>query len=314
MNPEKRRARAKRKAKANRLERPQTAAIGDAGMNSSCDCIKTPGGIRGFGAWCKEHRKLLEDYEFQRAKADQVVTMYEQLQAEKERLRAELEDAHQIIKDDVATQEALRLRMALAMIAQGVYPGRDVSLFAEQTIAMPAVHSHRTDRSMCRYSTTWSMPNRWTFEQPPVADFLRRWLDGCKIVVDPFAGRSTIGTLSNDLGEGGVDAEEFCTDLLLTHAAKCDAVLFDPPYSPRQISECYKSVGRKVTTADTQNAALYARVRKPLAALLRPGGIALSFGWQSSGFGNKWATEEVMLVQHGGAHNDTICVAQRKAA
>ena len=63
---------------------------------------------------------------------------------------------------------------------------------------------------------------------------------------------------------------------------------------------------------DTQNAALYARARRELDRILKPGGIALSFGWQSSGFGKHYTTLEILLVQHGGAHNDTICVAQRK--
>ena len=88
-----------------------------------------------------------------------------------------------------------------------------------------------TKTGPCRYSTAWSMPNRWTFEQPPVADFLARWLAGCEIVVDPFSGRSTVASMRNDLGEGGVDAEAFCTALLPGYAGRCDAVLFDPPYS-----------------------------------------------------------------------------------
>ncbi len=96
------------------------------------------------------------------------------------------------------------------------------------------------------------------------------------------------------------------------HSLRNNAVIFDPPYSPRQISECYKSIGRKATTADTQNALLYREVRDGLSELLKPGGVALSFGWQSSGFGKDWPTLEILLVRHGGAHNDTICVAQRK--
>jgi hypothetical protein len=154
------------------------------------------------------------------------------------------------------------------------------------------------------------MPNRWTFQIPPIAAFLDRWLPA-GLIVDPFCGTSTYAQLRNDLGQGGIDAAEWCEQQLM-YGVECDAVLFDPPYSPRQIGACYKNIGRKATTADTQNAALYARVRKPLAALLKPGGIALSFGWQSSGFGKTWPTEEILLVQHGGAHNDTICVAQRK--
>jgi hypothetical protein len=153
------------------------------------------------------------------------------------------------------------------------------------------------------------MPSRHTFSIKPIAAFLDRWIINAKIIVDPFCGQSTVATHRNDLGYGGIDAAQFCVGLLPMLA---DVVLFDPPYSPRQISECYKGIGRKATTADTQNAALYARVREPLAALLKPGGIALSFGWQSSGFGKAFITEEILLVQHGGAHNDTICVAQRK--
>jgi hypothetical protein len=53
-------------------------------------------------------------------------------------------------------------------------------------------------------------------------------------------------------------------------------------------------------------------VRAALTDILDDGGLALSFGWQSSGFGREWETLEILLVQHGGAHNDTICVAQRK--
>jgi hypothetical protein len=155
------------------------------------------------------------------------------------------------------------------------------------------------------------MPSRWTFQMEPVRSFLHRHLHGCAVIVDPFAGSSTVGTHRNDLANGGVDAEEFCRNLL-AEGVVADAVIFDPPYSPRQIAECYKGIGRKTTMADTQSAVLYQRVRKPLALLLRPGGVALSFGWQSQGFGVAWDTVEILLVQHGGAHNDTICVAQRK--
>jgi hypothetical protein len=166
---------------------------------------------------------------------------------------------------------------------------------------------------MTVFSTVWAMPSRWTFSIPPVTQFLYRWLPEQGVIVDPFCGQSQHATHGNDLAQGGVDAAEYC-ERLLADGVVADAVLFDPPYSPRQIAECYKSIGREVSTADTQNAALYARVRKPLAELLKSDGIALSFGWQSSGFGKAWETLEIMLVQHGGAHNDTICVAQRPRA
>lgn len=163
-----------------------------------------------------------------------------------------------------------------------------------------------------KFSVKWNMPSRWTFSIPAVKDFLDRNLAGCCVIIDPFSGQSRIGTHRNDLASGGMDAGEYCELLLPEWHCKADAILFDPPYSPRQISECYKKAGIKVTEKETQNASLYSRVRRPLSELLKPGGLALSFGWQSGGFGKSWPTIEIMLVQHGGAHNDTICVAQRK--
>jgi hypothetical protein len=110
-----------------------------------------------------------------------------------------------------------------------------------------------------------------------------------------------------------MEASDFCADLA-HRGVRADAVLFDPPYSPRQITEVYAGIGRKATTADTQSAALYKRVRDGLDAILEPGGIALSFGWNSAGFGigRGYRLMEILLVAHGGAHNDTICVAEIK--
>ena len=154
------------------------------------------------------------------------------------------------------------------------------------------------------------MPSRWTFEIGPIAEFVARHTVGKQRIVDPFCGRSTLAQWRTDIAFGP-DAETFLRVLKLD-GVRADCVIFDPPYSPRQISECYKAAGLPVTREDTQNARLYASVRALLAELLEPGGIALSFGWQSNGFGRDWETLEILLVQHGGAHNDTICVAQRK--
>lgn len=160
-----------------------------------------------------------------------------------------------------------------------------------------------------RFGVAFAMPTRWTFQQPPVAAFVARHTAGRRCIVDPFCGQSTLAHHRNDLASGGVDAETFVRGLI-AQGVRADCVIFDPPYSPRQISECYQGIGRTVTAEDTQNARLYKRVRAALAEILDPDGLALSFGWQSSGFGKDWPTLDLLLVQHGGAHNDTICVAQ----
>ena len=164
-----------------------------------------------------------------------------------------------------------------------------------------------------RFKTAFAMPSPWTFEIPPIGAFVDRWLAGGGVSVDPFCGHSKRATYSNDMSQGGVDAEYYMESLHKSGVI-ADVLLFDPPYSPRQISECYKKVGRKVVMADTQNAAFYKRARNAARKVLRPGGIALSFGWSSCGFGVSWDVLEILLVRHGGAHNDTICVAQRSPA
>lgn len=165
-------------------------------------------------------------------------------------------------------------------------------------------------------SRVWDMPNAETFAIPAVMDVLRRWVPVDGVVVDPFARNSTWGTITNDLDPGTtaqhhMPAEEFVWTLAPRSA---DCVLFDPPYSPRQISEAYRGVGLDATKEDTQNARLYARVRSGLDAALKPGGVCISFGWNSSGMGltRGYDLMEVVLIAHGGAHNDTIVVVETK--
>lgn len=95
---------------------------------------------------------------------------------------------------------------------------------------------------------------------------------------------------------------------------QADVVIFDPPYSPRQISECYKSVGLEVGMKETQSALLYKRVRDAIDFIAKPGTKVLSFGWNSVGMGitRSYRLDEILLVCHGWAHNDTICLCETK--
>lgn len=165
-----------------------------------------------------------------------------------------------------------------------------------------------------RICREWAMPSRHTFEIKPISDLLDYHLDGLSVVVDPFCGRSKRATHRNDLSQsGGVRATDYL-DSLIDRGVTADAVLLDPPYSPRQISECYKSVGLEVSGTDTQNARLYAECIERMDRLLKPGGIAIRCGWNSCGFGKGRGYEmlETLIVCHGGAHNDTIVTVERK--
>lgn len=164
------------------------------------------------------------------------------------------------------------------------------------------------------------MPNAETFSVKPIGEFVRRHLGGPGLVsVDPFARNRTWFTHTNDLNPETaahyhMDAESFL-HMLRDNGVQADVGIFDPPYSPRQISECYKSIGLKVGMEETQNGRLYKRVRDALDAIMKPDGVVLSFGWQSNGMGvgRGYVAIEIALIQHGGGHNDTICIAEKKA-
>lgn len=149
---------------------------------------------------------------------------------------------------------------------------------------------------------------------PPIGEFVGRWIRGCSI--DPFARNSKLCLYTNDINPGTKAEDHMDAVLYLeklsTEGIKADVIVLDPPYSPRQISECYKELGLWVGQQDTQNGAFYKSVRDSVMQLLKPGSIVLSFGWNSSGMGRKrhFEIRELMLVAHGGAHNDTICLAE----
>ncbi len=170
-----------------------------------------------------------------------------------------------------------------------------------------------------KFSRVWSMPSADTFSVPPVGVMVMRYLRASKVSCDPFARNNRWATHSNDLNpatkaDHHMDAEDFLR-MLADQGVRCDLAILDPPYSPRQISECYKAAGVTCGMRETQNAALYSRVKSALVGVLTEDAIVLSFGWNSSGMGIKHGFEqiEIMLVCHGGAHNDTICVAERRS-
>lgn len=167
---------------------------------------------------------------------------------------------------------------------------------------------------VCR---VFDFPSSQTFTIPAIKTLLRKYMNG-GVWGDPFAGFNSPADIKNDLNPDAPvfwheDAEVFACQLADN---SLDGVLFDPPYSPRQISECYRGIGRHVGMEQTQNGLLYARVRRALVPKLRDGGIAISFGWNSTGFGLARGFEriETLLVNHGAAHNDTIVTVERKLA
>jgi hypothetical protein len=128
-------------------------------------------------------------------------------------------------------------------------------------------------KNQITFSREWAMPSAWTFTIKPIAALIARYV-----------------------GNGSFKG-----------------VLFDPPYSNRQISEHYKGLGKAARGLDTSGN-FYAKVKSAIAPRIEPNGLAISFCWNSVGFGKKHGFEivEILLVSHGGSKNDTIVTVERK--
>ena len=160
----------------------------------------------------------------------------------------------------------------------------------------------------------WSMPNKWTFSIKPIRELVYRYVGNGKGWVDPFAGMNSPVEFTNDLNpEMPTTYHLKALDFVKELNGLYSGVLFDPPYSGRQVKECYNSLNIKVQRDDT-NAFFYWSVKREIGKKIKSGGYAISFGWNSNGFGNKLGFEllEVLLVAHGASHNDTIVTVERK--
>lgn len=172
--------------------------------------------------------------------------------------------------------------------------------------------------SNIKFNREWAMPNHNTFEIKPIFNFVKRYLDASSISVDPFARNSKLANYTNDLNPKTdamyhMDAIQFIK-LLKVSTLVADLVIIDPPYTPRQISECYKELGMKVTQKDTQIGSFMKELRDEVNSLVPLGGIVLNFGYSSVGMGKNrgYEIEELLLVCSGGSHFDIICMAERK--
>jgi len=157
--------------------------------------------------------------------------------------------------------------------------------------------------------------NKWTFQIKPIANVLDKYITNFGYNwADPYSGTSRIAQYRNDMNPDRKSGT--CGDALVFSNSlpyELDGVLFDPPYSYRQVSEHYKSQGVKPTQRDTSYN-FYARVMDPLSLRLKTGGLAISFGWNSNGFGKKRGFKiiEILIVAHGLHHNDTIMTIEQK--
>ena len=170
----------------------------------------------------------------------------------------------------------------------------------------------------------WSMPNSRTFKIKPIKNIIERYqeeLVSNSLVLDPFSNqnividRERLNLITNDIDpqydtDYSLDALDF---LKMFSDESIDLVLYDPPYSPRQVSEVYKKLDMSVNMQTTQ-ASYWGNQKKEISRIVKKGGYVLTFGWNSGGIGKTKGFEivEILMVAHGGWHNDTIVTVEKK--
>jgi len=142
------------------------------------------------------------------------------------------------------------------------------------------------------------MPNKRTFDISPIKILIDEYL--------PVFDRFPEDILDPFPFDYKIDATKFMSKI---KDESYEFAVFDPPYSPRQLKECYNNKGEYDTKSST-----WSKWKDLISRKLKIGGIIISFGWSSQGMGKERGFEivEILLVAHGGMHNDTICVVEEK--
>ena len=147
-----------------------------------------------------------------------------------------------------------------------------------------------------KINRVWAWPNKKTFQIKPIKNLIERETRNCKVILDLFP---------YPFERDALEVAKETPDLSI------DCVLFDPPYSFHQLNTTYDKKGNKLT--DTYRSDLKREIRR----IVKPGGIVISFGWNSNGISNPgplkpFEKTRILLVAHGGGHNDTIVTVEQK--
>jgi len=160
------------------------------------------------------------------------------------------------------------------------------------------------------------MPNRWTFQINPIKKLLDRYVGDGKGWIDPFAGMSKKAEITNDINSElpttfHLDAVEFLRQFK-TETIK--GVLFDPPYSYNQVQQSYSGHGSNAFVNCIEGKKYITKCKRIISRIVQPRGHVVSCGWNSEGMGKKRGFQllELLLVPHGGSHNDTIVAVEQK--
>ncbi len=139
----------------------------------------------------------------------------------------------------------------------------------------------------------FAMPNHKTFEIKPIKELINKErIPGEFIDLFPYPYQK--------------DALEYIKTI---KDESIDFMLYDPPYSQRQLFEMYKKLGKDLQS----NAAYFKELDIEIDRVIKPNGKVIRFAWNSKRISKSFEIKKILLVNHGAAHNDTIVTVQHKA-
>ncbi len=157
----------------------------------------------------------------------------------------------------------------------------------------------------------FEMPNKWTFKQKKLLSFISKFIPRDSKILIPFAGEFRFGTIDgstfiyNDINpkiqaNHNINAYKL---VWLYGKASFDCIIADPPYSMFAAHRFYRQYGYTEITY----------WRKAADFLLKPNGIYIELGWNSSGL-RKEIAEKIALgvCCTGGNHRDILILIQKK--
>ena len=160
----------------------------------------------------------------------------------------------------------------------------------------------------------WAMANHETFSIKPIKELLSVYVGDGVGWIDPFSRNSKLASITNDINPTTSASSHLSAIEFIKSFTEIKNCIFDPPYSLRQVKECYEGIGRQFTHFDSQNSVRWTEERDAIMERMPKGGIVISFGWTTTCMGMKrgYAIKEILMVSHGPAHNDTLVTVEER--
>lgn len=189
------------------------------------------------------------------------------------------------------------------------------------------------ETSELKMNYVWAMPNKNTFKIPPINRLIKKYLDESPpnaVWIDPFANESCFNSrmkFTNDINKDFDTTHHLDALVFLQQQPdnSVDGVLFDPPYTIHQINQVYSGYGDEKPVK--QATAYYSEIVR----ICKPTACVISFGFTGCGVPatlsrdqklrklngkSKRNTDfkkcEMLVVGHGGGHNATIVVVDKR--